>query len=184
MSDALKTQSRRLSMLLRHAPEKAGLTLGSGGWVAVEDLLTGSERMQAPLTREDLETIVANNDKKRFTFSDDGTRIRAAQGHSVTVDMDYTPVTPPNTLFHGTATRTLPLIREGGLKAMSRQHVHLSADHETAVRVGKRHGSPVVLTVRSGTMHADGHDFYQAENGVWLTDAVPARYLEGLDNDD
>jgi putative RNA 2'-phosphotransferase len=172
-----KKISKRLSLILRHQPEKAGLTLGEGGWVGVAELLAGLDTIGWGITEDDLHRVVANNGNKRFTLSEDGAMIRAAQGHSVKIVHDLVAITPPDTLFHGTATRFLDAILEDGLKRMSRQHVHLSADAEMATRVGQRHGKPVILTVASATMHSDGHAFYRADNGVWLTDAVPPHYL-------
>ena len=172
-----KKLSKRLSLILRHQPEKAGLVLGDGGWVGVDALLAGLESIGWGMSVEDLHRIVETNDKKRFSLSEDQRMIRAAQGHSVEIVNDLEPVTPPEFLFHGTATRFLDAILEDGLKAMSRQHVHLSADRETATKVGQRHGRPVVLTVAAGRMHADGQAFFQADNGVWLTAHVPAAYL-------
>ena len=177
MSEVSKRRSKLLSLILRHAPERAGLRLETGGWVEVDALLRGLARMDVTLSRTELEAIVRENDKKRFTLSGDGTRIRAAQGHSVDVEIARDPITPPDTLFHGTSTRTLPLIREGGLKPMSRQHVHLSADRETARTVGARHGKPVVLIVDAAAMTQAGYEFFRAENGVWLTADVQPRFL-------
>ncbi len=172
-----KSISKRLSLILRHQPEKAGLTLGDGGWVAVAELLAGLDTIGWGISEDDLHRVVAHNDKKRFTLSEDGAMIRAAQGHSVEIVQDLATIIPPDTLFHGTATRFLDAILAEGLKKMSRQHVHLSADIDTATRVGQRHGKPVILTVASAAMHADGHAFYRADNCVWLTDTVPSRYL-------
>ncbi|MEZ5998927.1 MAG: RNA 2'-phosphotransferase [Hyphomonas sp.] len=172
-----KAISKRLSLILRHQPEKAGLTLGGGGWLPVADLLEGLASIGWGITEADLRRVVETNDKKRFTLSEDGLMIRAAQGHSVDFVSDLLPITPPEILFHGTATRFLDAILTEGLKRMSRQHVHLSADAETAARVGQRHGKPVILTVAAAKMHADGHAFFQADNGVWLTDHIPPRYL-------
>lgn len=173
-----KKYSKRLSLVLRHAPEKAGLVLGEGGWVAVDDLLAGLEKAGWGMSREMLEEIVATNDKKRFTLSPDGQRIRAAQGHSVDIVVDLEPLAPPETLYHGTATRFLDVIMAEGLKPMSRQHVHLSFDTETATKVGQRHGKPVILTVASGHMHEQGHTFYRADNGVWLSHAIAPAFLQ------
>jgi len=181
VKNSAKRHSKLLSLILRHAPEKAGLELGAGGWVLVADLLSGLDRIGSPMTQAELENLVATNEKKRFTLSDDGSKIRAAQGHSVSVDMEFSPTQPPAELFHGTATRTLPIILAGGLKPMSRQHVHLSVDHETAVRVGQRHGKPVVLKVLAGALHQSGQDFYQAENGVWLTGNILPQYIQEAD---
>ncbi len=133
-----------------------------------------------PLTREGLLHIVETNAKQRFRLSDDQQRIRASQGHSVAVDLGYVPVVPPAELYHGTAERNLHVILAQGLHKMDRRHVHLSAEGATARQVGSRHGAPVVLVVDTARMHADGHPFYQADNGVWLTDAVPPQYLRLL----
>ncbi len=163
--------------MLRHQPQTIGLQLTGQGWAVVDDLL---EKMQANgtlLDKKTLQYIVATNNKKRFAFSDDGTMIRASQGHSIKVDLSYTPVTPPDILFHGTAERTIFSILRDGLKKQQRQHVHLSADKETALSVGRRHGKPMVLEIMAGKMHKDGYTFFRSENGVWLTEAVPTIYL-------
>lgn len=178
MDPKLVRLSKFLSLVLRHDPGTLGITLDSNGWVAVDELLSAAARAGKTITREQLDEVVATNDKKRFAFSPDGTRIRASQGHSVEVDLGLDPVEPPERLFHGTATRSVESIRAEGLVRQSRQHVHLSPDEETATRVGQRHGKPVVLIVRSGQMHRDGHAFYRSDNGVWLTASVPPEYLE------
>lgn len=170
--------SKFLSLVLRHRPEKIGLTLDDAGWAAIDELIQRSAAAGHRLNRRLIEEVVATNDKKRFAISPDGRFIRASQGHSVRVDLGLQPVSPPPVLFHGTATRFLDAILRQGLRPGSRQHVHLSADVVTARRVGQRHGSPVILTVDAAAMHADGHRFYRSENGVWLTDTVPARYLQ------
>lgn len=167
--------SKYLSKHLRHRPERIGLTLDAHGWVAVDDLIRATAAHNFPITRAELDHVVAVNDKQRFTV--EGERIRASQGHSVTVDLDLPPVKPPPYLYHGTAPHALAAIRAEGLRRMNRHHVHLSADRETATRVGARRGRPVVLSVDAGTMHTDGHTFHVSANGVWLTDAVPQRYL-------
>ncbi len=177
MDKALVRASKFLSLVLRHEPQRIGIVLDSAGWVAVDELLVAVNRAGVPLTRAMLQQVVDENDKQRFRFSDDGLRIRASQGHSVEVALELPAKTPPALLYHGTATRFLAAIRQQGLLAQSRQQVHLSADHDTAVKVGQRHGKPVVLTVKSGDMHGDGYLFYQADNGVWLTDHVPPPYL-------
>lgn len=173
----MSRESKFLSRILRHEPELVGLTLGAGGWVLVDDLLRGMKRAGHPLKRDALGVLVADSDKRRFTLSEDGRRIRAAQGHSVAVELDLPPATPPEELFHGTAAASLDAIWAEGLKPGKRQHVHLSSDPETATRVGQRHGRPVVLKIATGKMHADGHTFWQADNGVWLTDHVAPAYL-------
>lgn len=173
----LKKHSKRLSYILRHAPEDVGLTLGEGGWVLVEDLLCGFRNKGWTLSRNELEQVVATNDKKRFTLSTDGLRIRAAQGHSVEITSDLEAIAPPTLLYHGTAMRNLDAILREGLRPMSRQHVHLSLDIATAKTVGQRHGKPIVLTVAAGKMAGAGFMFFCADNGVWLTHAVPAEFL-------
>lgn len=170
--------SRFLSLVLRHEPDAAGVVLDCSGWTEVNALLSGCTRVGMPLTHAELLHIVAMNDKKRFEFNADGTRIRASQGHSIEVVLDYAPHVPPEQLYHGTATRFLGAIRGGGLQKMARHHVHLSADSGVAHEVGSRHGKPVVLTIRASDMHRAGHVFYQSTNGVWLVDAVSAEFIE------
>ena len=169
--------SKFLSLVLRHDPGQIGLTLDSGGWVDVTTLLAAANQAGFKITPAQLAEVVAQNDKQRFRFSEDGTRIRANQGHSVTVELGLTPQAPPDVLYHGTATRFLTAIQQEGLKPGSRQQVHLAADEATASKVGARHGKPVVLIVNSAQMAADGYAFYRADNGVWLTDKVPPVYL-------
>jgi putative RNA 2'-phosphotransferase len=170
--------SKFLSLVLRHKPEEIGITLDEHGWVNVTDLRIAMERHGQTVSREELDEVVATNDKKRFAFSDEGTRIRASQGHSIEVDLALTPIVPPEFLFHGTAARFLDAIRREGLKKMSRQHVHLSADDATASKVGVRHGKLVILRIKAGDTHRAGHPFYLSANGVWLVDAVPAEWIE------
>jgi putative RNA 2'-phosphotransferase len=170
--------SKRLSLVLRHRPESAGLTLDANGWVPVAELLTALR-----ISRADLEEVVRNNDKSRFVISagaDGAERIRANQGHSrrVNVDLDLPPADPPGTLFHGTPRTNLPAILREGLRPGSRQHVHLSPDVATALVVGRRRSSDVVvLEVAAGAMAAAGHVFHRSVNGVWLTASVPAGQL-------
>lgn len=172
----LVTISKYLSKYLRHEPERLGLILMPGGWVRVDDLLAASAA-RLPITRRELEDVVARNNKQRFSFDPTGTLIRANQGHSVPIDLQLKPSDPPPVLYHGTAERFLESIMRSGLKKMSRHHVHLSADVETARKVGARHGNPVVLAVHAGSINGDGYLFYRSENGVWLVDNVPATYL-------
>ena len=126
---------------------------------------------------DDLKKIVASNNKQRFRFNDDFTKIRANQGHSISVDVELNEVRPPVVLYHGTATKFLESIKHNGLIAKNRLHVHLSADKETAIKVGGRHGKPIVLTVNSAKMYEDGFIFYLSENNVWLTVSVPINYI-------
>lgn len=169
--------SKFLSLILRHQPQVIGLQLDAQGWVLVEELLQKLNATQHPLDRKTLEHIVATNNKKRFALSEDGAKIRASQGHSLALDLGYTPVTPPPVLYHGTATLYREAILREGLQKQSRQHVHLSADKETASRVGQRHGKPLVFEVNAVAMHIHGYTFFCSANGVWLTDNVPPQYL-------
>ncbi|WP_027172959.1 RNA 2'-phosphotransferase [Methylobacterium sp. 10] len=169
--------SEFLSYVHRHAPESIGITLDRQGWVDVDILLAVAVRAGKGIDRAALDAIVATSDKKRFTLSPDGSRIRAAQGHSVNVALGFVLQEPPSTLFHGTALRTVATIMAEGLKPGARNHVHLSSDAETARRVGARHGTPVVLTVAADRMWRDGIPFYRADNGVWLVGEVPPTYL-------
>jgi putative RNA 2'-phosphotransferase len=172
--------SKFLSKHLRHAPEAIGLHLEAGGWVAVADLLAACAAHGQPLTRDELEDIVEDNDKQRFAFDESGQRIRAQQGHSVAVDLQLAPAEPPAVLYHGTAPAALPAIRAAGLQKMSRHHVHLTTDEATARRVGQRRGRPVLLAVDAAGLHAAGGVFYRSGNGVWLTEAVPPQYVREL----
>jgi putative RNA 2'-phosphotransferase len=169
--------SKFLSRVLRHQPELIGIELDGAGWVGVRDLLAACAAHDFPITREELEAVVRENDKQRFALSADGARIRASQGHSVSVELGYAPLAPPPLLYHGTAAHLLASIRAHGLLKGRRQHVHLSTDRASAARVGARHGKPHVIEVQSGRMHAEGHEFYRSDNGVWLTEHVPAKYL-------
>lgn len=177
MQSRLVRVSKFLSLVLRHQPRRIGIELDHAGWVRVSELLAACQAHDFPITREELEAVVRENDKQRFAFSEDGTRIRASQGHSVRVELGYAPLAPPTLLYHGTASRLLASIRERGLVKGGRHHVHLSTDAATAAKVGARHGTPHVIEVQSGRMHADGYDFYRSDNGVWLTEHVPAKYL-------
>ena len=167
--------SKYLAKHLRHRPERIGLTLDAGGWARVPDLLDAAARHGFPITRAELEHVVAVNDKRRYDL--DGDRIRAVQGHSIDVDLGLPAVPPPELLYHGTTDAAAPAIRLEGLRRMDRHAVHLSPDPGTARRVGARRGRPVVLVVEAGRMAADGHAFRVSANGVWLADAVPPEYL-------
>ncbi len=178
MDPDLVRVSRFISLVLRHDPGRAELSLGLDGWIDVNDLIAGARRAGFALDRATLDRVVAENDKRRFSLSPDGTRIRASQGHSVPVDLGLVPMVPPEGLYHGTAARSVSSILTEGIHAGSRIHVHLSTDERTAEMVGRRHGRPAVLRVAAGEMGRDGYAFFRSENGVWLTAAVPARYVE------
>lgn len=170
--------SKFLSLVLRHKPEEIDLQVDEHGWVAVEELIIKSSLSGRSFSRQELEDIVATNDKQRFAFNEDRTKIRASQGHSIEVELQLEPSTPPAFLFHGTVEKFLPAIREAGLQKRKRHHVHLSQDKVTAEKVGERRGEAVILTVKSGEMSMDGFIFYLSANNVWLTDHVPAKYLD------
>lgn len=174
----LKRISKFLSYLLRHHPDAIGITLDGNGWTDVAMLI---EKMQANGHAVDfalLKEVVATNSKQRFAFSDDFTKIRANQGHSITINLDYEAQEPPAVLYHGTSEHTLPAILQEGLHKRDRHHVHLSGDVQTAKAVGQRHGKPVVLVIDARQMHEDGYLFFQSANGVWLTEHVPIQYLQ------
>ena len=168
--------SKFLSYVLRHRPDAVGITLDAQGWVAIDLLLAAAAAHGTCISRDDLDDIVRNNPKQRFAISDDGTMVRASQGHSIAVELGYTPATPPAVLYHGTADRNLAAIRAEGLLKGRRHHVHLSIDPATAAQVGGRHGRPAVLIVRAAEMHAAGYTFHLSANGVWLTEHVPASF--------
>jgi putative RNA 2'-phosphotransferase len=173
-----KDLSRTLSLVLRHDPGKIGISLDQAGWTPIDKLLSALKKSGHKVDRDILREVVDTNNKKRFTISDDGRHIRAAQGHSVEVSLGHEAVTPPAVLYHGTARSNLDSIFASGINPGRRQQVHLSTDVETATNVGQRHGKPVVLSVNCARMSAEGHLFYRAENGVWLTDSVPPAFLD------
>ena len=178
MSKQIKHISKLMSLILRHKPETINVELDQNGWLAVDDLIAGINRKGIKLDFDKLVEVVETNDKKRFIFNDDQTRIRANQGHSISIDLELKPIVPPTELFHGTVEKFLDVIEAEGLKKMSRQHVHLSEELQTAIKVGQRRGKPIILKVQSGKMHEEGHQFFKSENGVWLTDSVPSSYIE------
>jgi putative RNA 2'-phosphotransferase len=169
--------SKFLSLVLRHKPDAIGLSLDDNGWANIDELIAKANAAGTAFDGPALLHVVETSDKKRFSVSPDGLRIRAAQGHSVSVELGLVPREPPPVLYHGTATRFVEAILSQGLKPQSRQHVHLSLDEATALRVGERHGKPYIFRVDALAMHARGFKFYLSENGVWLTDHVPAEFL-------
>jgi putative RNA 2'-phosphotransferase len=173
-----KKISKFISLVLRHKPEVINLNLDENGWTDVDELITKSKRdPHQGFTFEELEEIVETNDKKRFIFNEDKTRIRANQGHSIDIDLALKPQQPPEFLYHGTAQSNIDSILEKGIEKRNRQHVHLSQDKETATKVGMRHGKPVILTIKTMEMFEEGIEFYLSENNVWLTDFVDAKYI-------
>ena len=177
MSERLTAISKYLSFVLRHKPQAIGLELDPNGWARVDELIACAARDGRKLTPELIAEVVATDPKQRYALSEDGARIRANQGHSVDVDLQLQEEEPPAVLFHGTARASLEAILAHGLKPMQRHHVHLSVDEPTAHAVGRRYGEPVILRVDCAAMRVDGHAFFRSENGVWLTDTVPAKYL-------
>lgn len=169
-----KNISKYISLLLRHKPEKENLEMDKNGWVDTYDLMS-----KLKITKEQLNLVVLENNKKRFEYSEDETKIRARQGHSVKVDVELKKKVPPIKLYHGTSEKFKKNIMKKGLLKMNRLHVHLSEDLETAQNVGKRKGKDlIILEINSKAMYADGFDFYQSNNGIWLTDHVPSKYLK------
>ncbi|KAA1258179.1 RNA 2'-phosphotransferase [Rubripirellula obstinata] len=175
---SLVSTSKFLSLVLRHQPEVVGMQLDEEGWLEINALIDAANQHGKQLSLELLHEVVATNDKKRFALSDDGLRIRASQGHSVaSVDLKLAETTPPATLYHGTVAAFIESIRSTGLEKRSRNHVHLSTDEATAIKVGSRRGKPIILQVDAAAMHQDGHRFFLSANGVWLVDAVPVEFL-------
>ena len=175
MSDEVTRASKFIAYVLRHDPGSIGLTLGEGGWVQVDELVNAAARNGRRLDAAMIDRVLTTPGKKRYETQ--GGLIRAAQGHSVAVDLGLEPRQPPPVLYHGTVARFIDSIVTDGLRPGSRTHVHLSADQETATAVGARRGRPVVLVVDSAAMSAGGHEFFQASNGVWLTLHVPPAFL-------
>ncbi len=178
-SNRLTSTSKFLSLVLRHQPEVIGMQLDSEGWLPIDELIQNANNHGKELTLDLLHEVIATCAKKRFSLSEDGLRVRANQGHSVPdIELNLECISPPALLYHGTVAPFLESIRQQGLLKRSRNHVHLSADIETAKKVGARRGKPIILTVQAQTMYQAGHAFYLSANGVWLTDSVPAAFIE------
>jgi putative RNA 2'-phosphotransferase len=175
--------SKFLSLVLRHQPETINIQLDPNGWTDVNELITKANNYGIKFDREILNHIVETNSKKRFAFNDSLDKIRASQGHSLSVDLGYSNQKPPTILYHGTSKESVESILHTGLDKRSRQHVHLSSDIETAIKVGQRHGKPVVFKVLAEQMFQDNFQFFISDNGVWLTDNVPTKYLKLSDNE-
>lgn len=172
-----KEISKFISLILRHKPDVIGITLDEHGWARVDELIEGISKT-SPIDMSMLEKIVSEDEKQRYSFNEDKTRIRANQGHSIPVDVELEKRTPPDMLWHGTGAKYVASIDEQGLIPKSRLYVHLSADYETAVKVGARHGKPEIYQVDCKAMVQDGYDFFLSVNGVWLTKVVPVKYLK------
>lgn len=170
--------SKFLSLVLRHQPETIGIQLDKQGWAGIEELLEKANHYGVRFDREILNHIVASNPKKRFAFNDTYDKIRASQGHSIDIELGYSNQRPPEILYHGTGEKSVQSITATGLEKRSRQHVHLSSDPETAIKVGQRHGKPYVFKVLAEKMYLDNFPFFLSANGVWLTDHVPPAYLK------
>lgn len=177
MRRELIKDSTFLSLVLRHDPSAIGVELDEAGWIEVSILLDALQRKRPQMTMERLIEIVETNDKKRFAFSEDRARIRASQGHSISVELGLSPTVPPSQLYHGTPESNLKSILSRGLLKGQRRHVHLSTDEATAMKVGARRGRPVVLTIEAEGMWRSGFTFYISENGVWLTEYVPPAFI-------
>ncbi len=175
-----ESTSKLIALVLRHKPEEIGITLDEHGWANVNELITGIARTQ-PFDMTALEEIVSTDEKQRYSFNEDKTLIRANQGHSIPVDVELEEKRPPELLYHGTGEKYTASIDAQGLIPKSRLYVHLSPDYDTAVKVGSRHGKPVVYTVAAGEMQKNGYVFYLSVNGVWLTKSVPVDYLRKED---
>lgn len=173
--------SKFLSLVLRHQPEIISIQLDQNGWTNVNELIEKSNNYGVQFDRETLNHIVATNSKKRFAFNNTFDKIRASQGHSIEIELGYINQKPPEMLFHGTSEKSVHSILLTGLEKRSRQHVHLSSDFETAVKVGQRHGKPFVFKVLAAQMYTDNFQFFISDNGVWLTDNVPTKYLKHND---
>lgn len=174
----LKKTSKFLSYILRHNPAAVELDLDAQGWANISQLLEQLKKHQHPLSHAQLLEVVANNNKKRFKIDATGLKIRASQGHSIPIDLALEPTPPPALLYHGTAQKNKESILQSGLQKRNRHQVHLSSNRDTALQVGSRHGQPLLFLVDCAAMHQDGHLFYLSDNGVWLTDAVPSKYLK------
>ena len=176
----LTTISKFMSLVLRHQPGLVGLELDAAGWADVDDLLARAATAGRAITRDQLNEVVATSDKRRFALSDDGTRIRANQGHSIDVDLGLEPIEPPPFLFHGTASPFVESIMATGLERRSRHHVHLTENIAIGEAVGRRYGKPVILRVAAGAMAAQGHAFFRSANDVWLVESVPSSFIEAM----
>ena len=172
--------SKFVSLILRHKPEEINLSLDENGWVEVNKLINGINKKNFNINLDDLKRIVSEDNKQRYSFNSDLTKIRANQGHSIKVNLDLKEVRPPDILYHGSSKKFMKNIIKEGITKQKRQYVHLSLETETASKVGKRHGELIMFILDSKKMYEDGYKFYLSENGVWLTDFVPSKYIKFL----
>ena len=177
MKNSDTSLSKFISLILRHKPQEIGITLDRYGWADTDELIGGIRAKGYEIDRETLERIVREDSKQRYSLSEDRKKIRANQGHSIPVEVEMPVTEPPEKLFHGTALRFLDSIKKSGILKMSRLYVHLSPDEETAFKVGSRHGKPVVLVIGTAAMLADGYQFRLSENGVWMSEDIPWKYV-------
>lgn len=173
--------SKFLSLVLRHKPDTIGIELDVNGWTDVNVLLEKMNSNGKPIDFKTLEVVLETNNKKRFSFNEDKTLIRANQGHSIEIDLGYISKTPPEKLYHGTCDKYVDSILEKGIHKMNRHHVHLSKDMETALSVGQRHGKPVIFEILAEEMAKEGFTFYESKNGVWLCDEIPVHFIRKLE---
>jgi putative RNA 2'-phosphotransferase len=170
--------SKFLSLILRHSPQTIHLDMDKNGWISIDELILNANKYKnMHLTIDLIKIVVETNNKQRFIISDDGKKIRANQGHSITVDLELESKVPPDVLYHGTARHLIDSIMKNGLKPMKRQYIHLSQTEEVALNVGKRHGVPIILNINAKNMYEEGYKFYLSENKVWLVDKVPVEYI-------
>lgn len=172
--------SRFISLVLRHKPEVISLNIDKHGWASVDELIEKVSKWYPQMNKELLDYIVENNNKKRFSYNEDQSQIRANQGHSINVDVDLEERIPPDVLYHGTAFQNIDSIMEKGIVKGNRLYVHLSQDEKTAINVGKRHGLPIVLIINTKEMVEDGIVFYYSVNGIWLTEYISPKYIQVL----
>lgn len=175
-----KELSKFISLILRHKPEAIGISLDEHGWADVDELIKGINRAGSHIDMDLLEKIVADDEKQRYSFNDDKTSIRANQGHSIAVDVELAEKMPPDILYHGTGEKYVASIEKEGLIPKSRLYVHLSSDYDTAVKVGSRHGKPVIYQIDAKQMYEEGYAFFVSVNGVWLVKKVPSNFLKEL----
>jgi putative RNA 2'-phosphotransferase len=175
--DKLDNLSKFLCLILRHKPQEIGISLDEHGWANIDELIKGFNKRDKDINLDILLEIVSTDNKNRYSITDDNKFIRANQGHSIQVDVELKEITPPDTLYHGTAIRTIDAIKEKGILSMSRLYVHLTDNIDTAITTGKRHGESAIILIASKEMHQDGYKFYKSLNNVYLTKFIPTKYL-------